>query len=219
MNSEIGGIPFIGENGYYPRWARGSSRWVFQRTTIIIGQMGAQMASLHSMQVPLSDQIVVWAPPNRMPIFGTRPSAIHQERQRALTELESWRLVCYGDQCNAPKPGSSSGSIQAASTIRESGVQPNNWLLLCPSCGASVGPDVADITVEPLIERWRSTGRPRLENPGAGWNLQPIASIADLPQWVQTLQPNHLELAYLGQQMWKNIESMLKAMKEARNAI
>ena len=186
MNSEIGGIPFIGEKGYYPRWARGSSHWVFQRTTIIIGQMGAQMASLHSMQAPISDQIIVWAPPNRIPFFGTRPAALHQERQHALTELHRWRLVCYGDRCNAPKPGSSSGSLSPSSVIRESGVQPNDWLLLCPLCGASVGPDVAEVVVEPLLQQWHSKGQPLLENPGAGWNLQSIASIVDMPQWIQT---------------------------------
>lgn len=212
----IGGIPFIGENGYYPRWARGSSRWVFQRTTIIIGQMGAQMASLHSMEVPLSDQMVVWAPPTRLPFFGTRPAAVHQERQGALNELQRLRLVCYGEDCKAPKPGSAAGGMPASSVVRESGVQPDQWLLLCPFCGATIGPDVADIVIEPLIQKWHSLNQPQVENPGAGWNLQSIAPIADLPQWIRTSQPSYLELAYVGQQMWPNIESMLSTMTKAR---
>ena len=62
---------------------------------------------------------------------------------------------------------------------------------------------------------WQSIGRPRLENPGAGWNLQSVPAIADLPEWVSHSQPSHFELAYLGQQMWPNIERMLAAMTES----
>lgn len=170
------------------------------------------------MEIPLSDQLVVWVPPTRLPFLGTRPAAIHQERQQALNELQGLRCVCYGDECKAPKPGSSSGSIIASSAIRESGVQPDKWLLLCPLCGASVGPDVADMAAEPLMRQWQSISQPELENPGAGWNLQSIAPIIDLPQWIQSSQPSHLEIAYVGQQMWPNLAVMLKAMKEARGS-
>jgi len=214
MQSEIGGIPFIGERGFYPRWTRGSARWVFQRTTIVIGQMGADMARLHAMEVPVSDQYVVWAPPTRLPILGALPSAVHRERQQALDELSRLSLVCYGDKCSAPKPGSCSSGMAPASVIKESGVQPDKWLLLCPECGASVGPDISSISVGPLIRHWESVGRPRLENPGAGWNLQPAAAVVDLPQWIERSQPSHFELAYLGPQMWSNIEIMLAAMTE-----
>ena len=96
MQSEIGGIPFIGEGGYYPHWARRSGRWLFQRTPIVIGQTGADMARFHAVEVPVSDQFVVWAPPTRLPILSALPSAIHRERQQALDELSRLRLVCYG---------------------------------------------------------------------------------------------------------------------------
>lgn len=212
MRSKTGGIPFIGESGYYPRWARGSERWVFQRTTIVIGKVGAEMATLHAMDVPVANQVVVWVPPTRLPILGSLPSAIHRERQQALDELGRLRLVCYGDKCDAAKPGSASNGLATTSVIKESGVQPDKWVLLCPKCGATVGPDIASMVAGPLVRRWESVGRPRLENPGAGWNLQPAAAVVDLPEWIERCQPSHFELAYLGQQIWSNIEGMLDAM-------
>jgi hypothetical protein len=215
MQSEIGEIPFIGERGFYPRWARGSARWVFQRTTIIIGQMGADMARIHAMEVPVADQYVVWVPPTRLPILGALPSAVHQERQQALNELSCLKLVCYGEECGAPKPGSCSYGMSPDSVVKESGVQPDKWLLRCPKCGASVGPDISSISAGPLIRRWESVGRPRLEDPGAGWNLQPRAAVVDLPQWIERSKPSHFELAYFGPQMWPNIETMFASMAEA----
>ncbi len=212
---KIGGIPFIGENGYYPRWARGSGRWMFQRTLIVIGQMLGDIARLHAMEVAVSDQVVVWSPPTRFPILGALLSAVHRERQRALSELQRLSLVCYGNKCRAPKPGSGSDGIAASSAIRESGVQPDRWLLVCPFCGASVGPDIACMTDEQLIRRWESVGRPRLENPGAGAGLQSAAEIVDLPQWIGRSEPSHLELAYLGQQMSPDIGTMLTAITES----
>jgi len=208
------GIRFIGENGYYPRWARRSGRWVFQRTLIVIGQMLGDIARLHAMEVAVSDQVVVWSPPTRLPILGALPSAVHRERQQALSELQRLRLVCYGDKCGAPKPGSGSDGMAANSAIRELGVQPDKWLLVCPFCGASVGPDVACMTGEPLKRRWELIGRPRLENPGAGAGIQSAAEIVDLARWISSSEPSHLELAYLGQQMWSDIGSMLTAMTE-----
>jgi hypothetical protein len=106
--------------------------------------------------------------------------------------------------------------MSGSSVIREFGVQPDKWLLICPRCGASAGPDIAAITSEPLIRRWRSVGQPRLENPGAGWNIQSAAPVVDLPQWIELSKPSPLELAYLGQQIWPHIEDMLAAMTENR---
>jgi hypothetical protein len=44
--------------------------------------------------------------------------------------------------------------------------------------------------------------------------MRSIAAVADLPDWIERLEPSHLELAYLGQQMWPDIELMLAAMTE-----
>jgi len=214
METELGGIPFIGEGGYYPRWARGSGRWVFQRTLIVVGQMLGDIARLRAMQVAVSNQIIVWVPPTRLPILSALPSSVHRERQQALGSLERLRLVCYGNKCTAPKPGSSSHGMVPTSVIRESGVQPDKWLLLCSSCGLSVGPDIAGVTAAPIIRRWESSRRPALENPGASAGIQSAPTVVDLPQWIERSQPSHLELAYLGQQMWPDIEVMLAAMTE-----
>jgi len=77
MEPELSGIPFIGENGYYPRWARGSGRWLFQRTLIVIGQMLGPIAQLRAKEVPVSEQVIVWCPPRRVPFIGSLPSAVH----------------------------------------------------------------------------------------------------------------------------------------------
>src|SRR5713101_2655894 len=101
MHSEMSGIPFIGEDGYYPQWARRSGRWVFQRTLVVTGMIFGDIARLHAMEVAVSDQMIVWAPPTRLPILGALPSAIHRERQQALGALGRLRLVCYGENCSA----------------------------------------------------------------------------------------------------------------------
>ena len=114
MQSEIGGIPFIGEGGYYPHWARRSGRWLFQRTPIVIGQTGADMARFHAVEVPVSDQFVVWAPPTRLPrILGALPSAIHRERQQAL------------DGC----PASDWFAMEASAVLRSLDLLPAAWHL------------------------------------------------------------------------------------------
>jgi hypothetical protein len=85
MHLEVSKIPFIGEDGYYPQWARRSGRWVFQRTLVETGGiLFGGIARLHAAEVAVSDQMIVWVPPTRLPILGALPSAIHRERQQAL---------------------------------------------------------------------------------------------------------------------------------------
>ena len=210
------GLPFIGEDGYYPEWARGSGRWLFQRTLIVVGQLLGGIAQMHAAQVPASEQLIVWSPQRRLPLIGSMPNAIHQERQRALRELHSFNLVCYGNDCNAPKPGCGcTNGLEPSQIIRESGVKPEDWLLQCPSCGSSVGPDLGLIITESLISRWVSLGRPSLENPGAAAGIKSAPPVTDLPHWIQDFDPSHLELAYVGQQMWRDISTMLSDMNSS----
>ena len=54
MRSELGDIRFIGENSYYPRWARGSARWVFQHTLVMIDQIMGGIVQLRAMEVLVS---------------------------------------------------------------------------------------------------------------------------------------------------------------------
>ncbi len=214
MQSELAGIPFIGENGYYPSWARGSRRWLFQRTLIVMGQMLGPIAQLRAMEVPISEQVIIWCPPRRLPLVGSLPSAVHRERQSAFGELQRLTLVCYGERCTAPKPGTHASGMPVSSVIREQGVQPDQWLLVCPLCGASVGPDLGPVTRDAVIARWEAAGRPALENPGAGAGIRSAAAVTDLPHWIAQLDPSSFELAYLGQQLWPDILSMLQDMPD-----
>lgn len=216
---ETDAYQFIGETGYCPRWEQGSGRWVFQRTLIITGQRLGEIAQLRAMEVAVSGQVVVWSPPRRFPIVGALPLEVERERHQALREFHRWRLVCYGNRCRAKRPGSGSNGMAARSVIRESGLHPDKWLLVCPYCGASVGPDITCMTGELLIHRWESVGRPRLEYPVAGAGIQSLGNIVDLAEWIGCSEPSQFELAYLGQQMWPDIASMLTAMTESSTRI
>jgi hypothetical protein len=60
MHLEVSKIPFIGEDGYYPQWARRSGRWVFQRTLVETGGiLFGGIARLHAAEVAVSDQMIV----------------------------------------------------------------------------------------------------------------------------------------------------------------
>ena len=154
MQSEIGGIPFIGEGGYYPHWARRSGRWLFQRTPIVIGQTGADMARFHAVEVPVSDQFVVWAPPTRLPILGALPSAIHRERQQALDELSRLRLVCYGGKCGAPKPRSLPAAWHLRRSLRSPASSQTSGCCSVPHAVQALGP----ISQASLLDRSYATG-------------------------------------------------------------
>jgi len=48
------------------------------------------------------------------------------------------------------------GDCDAALAIKESGIQPDPWLLLCPSCGTSVGSNIDKVSATPIVRRWES---------------------------------------------------------------
>jgi hypothetical protein len=119
-------LSFIGENGFYPGWAKRASHWIFQRTMVVVGQILGDYTRLSAAEVPSSDQIIVWSPPRRVPLYCYLPSQIYRERERAIDELGLFRLVCYGNSdCCAPKPGSKSGhGLLHKSPISEKGLLP-----------------------------------------------------------------------------------------------
>lgn len=213
VNGSLGGIPYIGENGFYPEWARGSGRWLFQRTLIVMGRLLGDIARIHALEVPASTQIIVWSPRPRLPVLNLLPSRIHQERQIALQELRRFTLVCYGEHCDSPKPGGShTKGLNPGAVIDEIGLYPENWFLRCPSCGECVGPDLGLIDTTSLIARWNILRKPILEHPGAAKGIKSAQPIVDLNNWIQTTDPSPLELAYLGQQMWPDIGTLMDAM-------
>src|SRR2546423_798766 len=56
------GLPFVGEDGFYPDWAPRDGRWLFQRTLATLGGMMAGYAEMVAARTPGADQVVVWVP-------------------------------------------------------------------------------------------------------------------------------------------------------------
>src|SRR5206468_70501 len=99
--------------------------------------------------------------------------------------------------------------------VAESGLRPEQWSLRCPMCGGQIGPDLDPILEAPILKRWEEVGRPVLDCPAAGAVFEPSATIVDLRAWIQGMKPSNLEMAYLGQQLWPDVERMLDALMTA----
>jgi hypothetical protein len=112
-------------------------------------------------------------------------------------------LRCYGNECIVPTGPAVKGIIQ------EGGLYPEQWRLVCPSCGGLAGADLTCVSAAPILERWKALGSPPLDNPGASAIFRSAPAISDLSAWIEKNDPSHLELAYLGQQLWPNIGVML----------
>jgi hypothetical protein len=199
------GIPFVGQNGFYPRWAKGSGRWVFQRTLVCVGgPLG--LGELATMNVPVAHQVIVWSPPARGVghWFGT--AALQRERDSALGELEGLPLRCYGNNCRAARKQGF-----AKSAVVERGVYPDKWYLACPVCRGQFGPDLDRVCVEVIVSRWKHSGKPALDNPAAGADWRSAPEVVDVPRWIERSDPSPLELAYVGQQLWATMREMLVA--------
>ena len=198
------GIPFIGENGFYPSWVIRDGRWIFQRTLSSVGGMMEGLAELVAARTPGADQVIVWVP-RTTHLRALRQGALHEERDDAIRQLCSLALRCYGDDCTVAR----SSAQQVRSLVDERGIPPEQWRLQCPKCGGVVGPDLEPVAPYPLITKWLSLRRPPLENPAASAAFKSAAAVVDLPGWIARNDPSHLELAYLGQQLWPTIEDML----------
>ena len=201
------GIPFIGENGFYPSWVVRDGRWVFQRTLTSLGGMMEGYAELVATRTPGADQVIVWVP-RATHLRNLRQGALHEERDDALRQLCRLTLRCYGDDCTVAR----SSPQEVRSVVDERGIPPEQWRLQCARCRGVVGPDLEAITSHPLITKWLSLGRPPLDNPAASAAFKSAAAVDDLPAWIAKNAPSHLELAYLGQQLWPTIENMFTAL-------
>jgi len=194
-------LRFIGEDGFYPAWVMRDGRWVFQRTLITVGASMSGVAEMAAERVLGSDQVIVWVPPLGKPRG-------RQEELEALRQLAMMRLRCYGEDCNL-------SSTPVTKCVGQTGGGPEGWRLSCPHCAEVVGPDLEPVIAERIVARWEEAGRPALEDSGACSLFASTPAINDLRAWLaKNDDPSNLELAYLGQQMWPDIVSMLRSLDE-----
>ena len=183
-------VKFIGQDGFYPKWAQGVGRWVHQRVLVITGGI-PPIAPLEA------SKWLVWVPP-KSSFLGLRKVSPQVEASHASTELNQipfrctkcgWtgmgsKLECYGD--------------------------PSSWILDCPECFVPVEPDLRSLSTEVIIRQWERLGRPVLENPGAAPEILSIRPISDLRSWIDSFEPMPNELAYIGQQLWPTFADFVR---------
>lgn len=91
------GIPFVGENRFYPNWAKRSS-WIFQRTLVLISRdPETSIAEWHAETVPTAREVVVWVPGRGVLKGLFSMGALDRERDLALRHLARFQLRCYGN--------------------------------------------------------------------------------------------------------------------------
>jgi len=193
-------VKFIGEDGFYPKWAQGEGRWVHQRVLVVTGGMP-------SLEPPGANRYLIWVPP-KSGFLGARKSGPQVEGRCASEELNQIRFHCFG--CGWEGMGNK---------LVCSGGEPRYWLLQCPECFAVVAPDLRGLDTEVIIEQWHRLGRPALENPGASWNIVSIKPINDLRDWIDSFEPMANELAYVGQQLWPNFANFMKDAQQLESYI
>jgi hypothetical protein len=161
------------------------------------------------MDDPASHQVIVWCPPRRTLLYRLRTGAVRAERGNAAQQLSCLPLICYA------KPDHVESRSQVVANMHE--LWPEQWLLSCPNCGGIVGPDLIRLRQEPILQRWIALHRPPLEDPHFGRLIKLSGPVVDLAEWIRKIGgetgPHPLELAYLGQQLWPNINEMLAAME------
>ena len=199
---------FIGEDGYYPKWAQGKGRWVVQRVFTTAEEF---MAKIDYLAKPaIADEGVVWVPP-RGGVNGLA-SIFNQsaESWRALYELQYIPFVCsmQYDRCNWK-------GFQPRVWLYGSSPRPMFWRVRCPKCGSIAFPDIADLDYDIIINRWKSLGRPALDNPAAAKMIVSVKPVYDFKKWIENFKPMETELAYVGQQLWPNLAHFLKDAKKA----
>lgn len=188
-------VKFIGEDGYYPKWAKGEGRWAHQKVLIIT-------RTIPSLAPPEANQRLVWVPPESK-FLGLKRTKPQVEAQCASEELNQIPFVC--PRCGWKGMGSELDCI---------GDKPAYWLLECPECFALIEPDLCGLDSEVIIRQWDRLGRPALENPGAALNIVSAPPINDLRNWNDSFKPMANELAYVGQQLWPNYASFIRDARQ-----
>ena len=134
------------------------------------------------------------------------------EREPALRQLGWFTLRCYGEDCKLAV----GSPPELLNVVFDPDSPPQRWRLQCPKCNGRVGPDLAPVSADRIILRWGSIGRPPMDNPGASAAFESVAAITELAEWVRKNNPSHLELAYLGQELWPDLRAMFDSLKCAR---
>ena len=193
---------FVGENNSYPRWTRGSGRWVIQRVLITWRGVFGETSVLARPDV--SDEWLIWAPRHRGIKTLLLPMKV-DEATRAVHELQYIPLVCGSCDWTGSHP-----HIEVNLLLSRG---PADWRLRCPSCRNIARPDIDSTNQQAIIERWLSQGKPALDHPGAGVIIESPRPIDDLEEWIQNYHPIPNELAYVGQQLWSSFAEFIIATK------
>lgn len=189
--------PFIGQNGFYPAWAKGNERWVIQRVLTTVKGM---MATTDEMARPaISRESLVWVPRHWLSAFRSFETGV--QASRALNELQQISLVCSACDWTGNVPG-----IEV--NPREG---PTGWRLRCSDCYMLVGPNLDGLDPSAIIQRWKEQGKPRLDSPAASVLIESVAPLLDLETWIQDdkYPPMENEVAYVGQQLWPNFAQFI----------
>ncbi|MDA8217651.1 MAG: PQQ-binding-like beta-propeller repeat protein [Dehalococcoidales bacterium] len=187
-------VKFVGEDGWYPDWARGEGRWVSQKVLHVRAHGG------YLFEMTLTDWYknrLVWVPP-RPGFLGRRRISVQEEASRARAEAS--RLLLWCPTCGWRGQGREAGV---------SGYAPV-WKPKCPECAEDLLPDLCQLDREAIVEMWETRGKPALEPPHASMELASVMPISDLRQRLSFREWSGEELAYVGQQLWPDLASFLQ---------
>ena len=125
-------VKFIGEDGFYPKWATQHGRWVYQRVLTTVRGIN-QMADMMG-RPGVSREALVWSPKANSPfrLFRSKDADING----AVRELQYIPLVCSRCDWRGKNP-----SIEMFYPDRG----PADWRLRCPTCRSVVEPDLHSV--------------------------------------------------------------------------
>lgn len=211
-------VHFIGEEGYCPAWAKG--RWVLQRVLTTVRGM---MQQIDEMSRPwISHESLVWAPSYGILARAIPAVRLLGEADSALEEVQRISFICPRCSWRGSQPGIVTGNV---SGITNGG--PEHWVLRCPECGRLpegrgvpdrhiLQPDISNVDANLIVKRWEKNSRSKLDHPAASRTTKSVGIIKDLDEWIRQYEPNQYELAYVGQQLWRNCADFLWDMDTAK---
>ena len=187
---------FIGQDGFYPKWAQGLGRWTHQNVRV-------QTGSWPLIFPPEAYEYLAWVPPKKG-LFGQRKISLQDEISDSIRELHYIPFVCTA----CPWEGTGRELDYAG--------ERSYYALKCPKCYSSLEPDLRGLNKRIIIEKWVDSGKPVLESPGTAPNIVSTKPIIDLEHWIRSFKPMPNELAYVGQQLWPNFATFISETKRRR---